>query len=115
MASAIPGAEAILPYILYSDASVVRLGGHTFHPLVAFSAAGSLKETRAANGYRHIGFLPVITHKSVGFSSKPTGSALFRSLDMSSAADIGMSYESTFPLLKIILYLQISATETINL
>ena len=45
VASELPEAEGTLLYIIYSDSSVVSvLAGHVFHPIVLFSAVGTLQQ-----------------------------------------------------------------------
>ena len=67
-----------MPYLLYSDSSVIRLGGHAFHPLVVFSGAGTITEARSAGGYRRIAFLPVVKPQHMGFRKLPRGAQLDR-------------------------------------
>ena len=73
-----PTAEGILPYLLYSDSSVLKLGGHSFHPLVVFSGAGTINEARSATGYRRIAFLPVVKPHHMGLQKLPRGAQLDR-------------------------------------
>ena len=57
---AFPGeAFDLLPYLLYSDEAVVRLGGYKFHTLILFPGQ-PLEQLRAAHNFLPIAYLPVV-------------------------------------------------------
>lgn len=66
-----PEADGILPYLIYTYASVLRLGSKQgFHAVCIESAAGSIEETRSTEGFARIAFLPELEPEDLGFKSK---------------------------------------------
>ena len=62
----------VLPYFLYSDATVVQTIGRdvSYHRVIAYVAGRSITSSRARYGYVTIGWLPTFVVKKLGFTKE---------------------------------------------
>jgi len=71
---AYPEAHGILPYVIYSDASLLALGSSKgFHAVCIMNAAGSLEDLRGSGGCSRIAYLPEIKPEDLGFPPHLSG------------------------------------------
>jgi hypothetical protein len=69
----LPESHGIVPFVLYSDASVLSLGATAgFHAVNVMLAGGTLEEMRSDSQCLRIGFLPEVKLDDLGFPLNPT-------------------------------------------